>query len=124
MNAIRNFGTYELMMQQMTEQANEEHRRCRIVNVRRKAQKVPKDRKGYLERLWQPDPSYPGIFSLPPMYEACHGCIGKICGNVACPSRPVVTCSVQPLGKEFEAAIYSDVEALKSSTPSLSNGGA
>ena len=59
MTAIRNFGTYELMMQQMTEAHNEKYRHCRIGKVKRKFPKGPSARKELLDLLWLPDPNDP-----------------------------------------------------------------
>lgn len=117
MRATEDMNGYDALKR---EQAfNRMFRRCQIVNVKQKARPL---------NLW-PVPLGPAFMpnglGFHTAHEACRGCIGKICGNVACPSRPVVTCGAQPLGKEFEAAIYSDVESLyELSTPSLSNGGA
>lgn len=77
-------------------------RHCRIgrVTKKQKADSKSKWMRGVLDRLWQPDENdqplrqtFPGVFALPSMHPSCAGCIGKVCGNVACPSRPVVTCA-------------------------------
>lgn len=44
----------------------------------------------------RPPPSWPTVpaenWSLEAVHPACRKCIGKPCGNSACPSRPVITC--------------------------------
>jgi hypothetical protein len=44
----------------------------------------------------RPPTSWPTVpaenWSLETVHPACRKCIGKPCGNTACPSRPVITC--------------------------------
>ena len=110
--------TEEWQPQKFDDRANIEKRHCRIGKVTFKVRYF-RDKLAHPVRVWPthpfefaPFPEIPGVFSLPPMHEACRGCIGKACGNAACPSRPVVTCGPSP-------ASFSNGGCV-----SLSNGGA
>jgi len=70
-------------------------RRCRVGKVTIKFQGYPVGHP--FEDIMKPRPIYPTTPSLyfpkQDLPDVCQQCAGKICGNVACPSRMTVTCA-------------------------------
>ena len=77
--------------QERTNVTNITKRHCRIGKVREKTGIPWMDRHLFPTG---PQPIIPGVFTLPQMSQPKCGCKpGTVCGNVACPHLPVVTCA-------------------------------
>ena len=82
---------HESWSRELENRLNAVLRRGKIRNVREK--RAPAPVLNPFRDIMSPQPVIPGTFTLPTMTAPKCGCKpGTVCGNVACPHLPVVTC--------------------------------
>jgi hypothetical protein len=86
------FGTLKLLHKEMMNMSNEQIRHCRIGKV------TPAIYRTTTKPALFPQPAkddftfqWPVVYADPGVPAMCRQCIGKACGNAACPARPFAT---------------------------------